>query len=181
MADRTKKWIADKMKVLMKTKPLEKIRVTEICKLAEIERPTFYYHFKDKYDLVVWIFLNDAYETDVISVESAVKGIAKMRNEFIFYKRAYDDVSQNALWQYMLEFFVKRYESEARKKLNTDVLDTQLKYSIRLYCYGCVGMTKEWLLNDNTTSAETVVCMMFESMPDVMKKVYFYDRKSDKE
>ncbi|HOC34893.1 MAG TPA: TetR family transcriptional regulator, partial [Ruminococcus flavefaciens] len=36
----------------MKTKPLDKIRVTEICRVAEIERPTFYYHFKDKYDLV---------------------------------------------------------------------------------------------------------------------------------
>ncbi|MBQ3464045.1 MAG: hypothetical protein IJH36_13265, partial [Clostridia bacterium] len=38
---------------------------------------------------------------------------------------------------------------------------------------GCVGMTKEWLLRDNTTSAETVVKMMFESMPDVMRLVYF--------
>ena len=52
MAERTKIWIADKMKELMKTKPLDKIRVTEICRAAEIERPTFYYHFKDKYDLL---------------------------------------------------------------------------------------------------------------------------------
>ena len=173
MAERTKIWIADKMKELMKTKPLDKIRVTEICRVAEIERPTFYYHFKDKYDLVAWIFLSDAYETDIISAESAAQGMAKMRQEFIFYKRAYDDVSQNALWQYMLEYFVKRYEVIAKEKLNTDVLDTQLRYSIRLYCYGCVGMTKEWLLNDNTTSAETVVEMMFESMPENMKKIYF--------
>ena len=34
MAERTKIWIADKMKELMKTKPLEKIRVTEICRVA---------------------------------------------------------------------------------------------------------------------------------------------------
>ena len=52
MAERTKIWIADKMKELMKTKPFDKIRVTEICRSAEIERPTFYYHFKDKYDLL---------------------------------------------------------------------------------------------------------------------------------
>ena len=173
MAERTKIWIADKMKELMKTKPLDKIRVTEICRVAEIKRPTFYYHFKDKYDLVAWIFLSDAYDTDVISAESAAKGMAKMRQEFIFYKRAYDDVSQNALWQYMLEYFVKRYELIAKEKLHTEVLDTQLKYSIRLYCYGCVGMTKEWLLNDNTTSAETVVQMMFASMPNDMRSIFF--------
>ena len=179
MADRTKIWIADKLKQLMTEKPLDKIRVTEVCKLAEIERPTFYYHFKDKYDLVAWIFLNNAYKTDVVSLKSSAEAMANMRQEFIFYKRAYDDVSQNALWQYMLEYFVKRYETEAIKKIGNDVLDTQLRYSIRLYCYGCVGMTKEWLLYDNTTSAETIVGMMFESMPERMKKVYFDEPSRD--
>ena len=46
MAERTKLWIADKMKALMKKKPIDKIRITEICQAAEIERSTFYYHFK---------------------------------------------------------------------------------------------------------------------------------------
>ena len=56
MAKRTKLWIAAAMKRLLVKKPLDKIRVTEICREAEIERPTFYYHFQDKYDLVAWIF-----------------------------------------------------------------------------------------------------------------------------
>ncbi len=51
MAERTKIWIANAMKDLMREKPIEKIRVTEICRKAMIERPTFYYHFKDKHDL----------------------------------------------------------------------------------------------------------------------------------
>ena len=46
MAERTKLWIADAMKRLLVKKPLEKLFVTDICKEAEIERPTFYYHFK---------------------------------------------------------------------------------------------------------------------------------------
>ena len=50
------------MKELMNTNPLDKIRVTGICRVAEIERPTFYYHFKGKHDLVVWVFLSDAYD-----------------------------------------------------------------------------------------------------------------------
>lgn len=52
MAERTKLWIAEAMKRLLAQKPIEKLRVTEICREAEIERPTFYYHFKDKYDLM---------------------------------------------------------------------------------------------------------------------------------
>lgn len=166
-------WIAEKMRELMKHKPIDKIRVTEICKAADIERPTFYYHFKDKYDLVAWMFCTDAYGTDITSVASAAAGINKMKQEILFYKRAYEDVSQNALWHYMLEYFVRRYSELAKEKLGTGILDTQLAYSIRFYCMGAVGMTQEWVLNDNITSAETVVQMMFASMPENLQKIFF--------
>ena len=173
MAEITKMWIADKMREIMKHKPIDKIRVTEICKAADIERPTFYYHFKDKYDLVAWMFCTDAYGTDIICVTSAAAGMNRMKQEILFYKRAYEDSSQNALWHYMVEYFTKRYTDLAKEKLGTDTLDTQLAYSIRFYCMGAVGMTQEWVLQDNITSAETVVQMMFHSMPENLRKIFF--------
>ena len=173
MAEITKRWIADKMRDLMKQKSIEKIRVTEICKAAGIERPTFYYHFTDKYDLVAWMFCTDAYGTDITSVASAAAGMNRMKQEILFYKRAYEDSSQNALWRYMLEYFVRRYTDLVKEKLGTDILDTQLAYSIRFYCMGSVGMTQEWVLKDNITSAETVVQMMFHSMPENMRTILF--------
>ena len=173
MAEITKHWIADRMRELMKYKPIEKIRVTEICKAADVERPTFYYHFKDKYDLVAWMFYGDAADTDVLSVVSAAEGMNRMKREILFYKRAYEDSSQNALWRYMLEYFVKRYTELAKEKLGTDILNPQLAYSIRFYCMGAVGMTQEWVLNDNITSAETVVQMMFNSMPENLRQIFF--------
>ena len=96
-----------------------------------------------------------------------------MKNDMVFYKRAYEDSSQNALWRYMVEYFTASYSELAKEKLGTDILDTQTAYSIRLYCMGAVGMTREWVLNDNITSAETIVQMMFNSMPDSMRKIYF--------
>ena len=171
MAEITKMWIADKMREIMKHKSLDKIRVTEICKAADIERTTFYYHFKDKYDLVAWMFCTDAYGTDITSVASAAAGMNRMKQDILFYRRAYADSSQNALWRYMLEYFVRRYSELAKEKLGTDLLDPQLAYSIRFYCMGAVGMTQEWVLKDNITSAETVVQMMFHSMPENLKTV----------
>ena len=38
---------------------------------------------------------------------------------------------------------------------------------------GAVGMTQEWVLTDNITSAETVVQMMFHSMPENLRKIFF--------
>ena len=171
MAEITKMWIADKMREIMKHKSIDKIRVTEICKAADIERPTFYYHFKDKYDLVAWMFCTDAYGTDITSVASAAAGMNKMKQEILFYKRAYEDSSQNALWHYMLEYFVRRYTELVKEKLGTDILDTQLAYSIRFYCMGSVGMTQEWKLKEITTAAETVALIRFHSRPGNMRRV----------
>ena len=173
MAERTKLWIAEAMKRLMVQKPIEKIRVTEICREAEIERPTFYYHFKDKYDLMAWIFYRDAFQTDVIGLQEAADGLKRMRRDFLFYKRAYEDSSQNALWQYMLEYFTEQYTKRAKELLRTETLDAQTQFSIQLYCYGGVGMTREWLLNDNITPAETAVEMMFHSMPENLQTIFF--------
>ena len=58
-------------------------------------------------------------------------------------------------------------------KSGREVLDTQLLFSIRLYCYGAVGMTREWVLEDNVTSPDTLVQMMFASMPDQLRQIYF--------
>ena len=73
----------------------------------------------------------------------------------------------------MLEYFVRRYTELVKEKLGADLLDTQLAYSIRFYCMGAVGMTQEWVLNDNITSAETVVQMMFNSMPENLHRILF--------
>ena len=173
MADRTKLWIAEKMKGLMAKKPLDKIRVTEICREAEIERPTFYYHFRDKYDLVAWIFVHSAADLDVIDVQSAAENISNMKKEYLFYKRAYEDKSQNELWMYMHDYFVKGYSEAAKRILGVETLDTQMSFSIRMYCYGAVWMSREWVLNDNITSAETVIRMMFNTMPKALREVYF--------
>ena len=61
----------------------------------------------------------------------------------------------------------------AKEKLRTDYLDAQIIYSIRLYCYGTLGRSREWLLHDNITPAETAVEMMFDSMPERLKDIFF--------
>lgn len=47
----TKRAIRDSFVSLIQQKPIEKISVTEICKLADINRGTFYSHYSDPYAL----------------------------------------------------------------------------------------------------------------------------------
>ena len=48
LSDYTKRMFADGLEELMLTKPLEKIRITELCRLCDADRQMFYYHFPDK-------------------------------------------------------------------------------------------------------------------------------------
>lgn len=59
----TKRVLATSLKKLMEEKPFEKISVGDICEKCDMNRKSFYYHFKDKYDLVNWIF-----DTEFIAV-----------------------------------------------------------------------------------------------------------------
>lgn len=55
-SEKMKYKLAEAMKELLDHYPVEKITVTQIVDQCGVTRPTFYRHFKDKYDLVNWHF-----------------------------------------------------------------------------------------------------------------------------
>ena len=55
----TKGMFADALETMMERIPLSKVRVADLCARCGVERRVFYYHFKDKYDLVAWMFERD--------------------------------------------------------------------------------------------------------------------------
>ena len=57
---RTKCMIAKGVKKLLETVSFGELSVGEICKQCQISRNTFYYHFKDIYDLVEWACLEES-------------------------------------------------------------------------------------------------------------------------
>ncbi len=52
----TKRALASALKELMESTPFAKITVSDICAKCNMNRKSFYYHFKDKFDLVNWIY-----------------------------------------------------------------------------------------------------------------------------
>lgn len=60
MSQMTKRALAQSLKNLLLQKPLKKITIHDITQDCGISRMTFYYHFKDIYDLVEWTCLADA-------------------------------------------------------------------------------------------------------------------------
>lgn len=52
----TKHALANAMKALLEEQSFDKISVSDICERCGMNRKSFYYHFRDKHDLVNWIF-----------------------------------------------------------------------------------------------------------------------------
>ena len=57
---KTKQAMADSLKRYMEVKSLSKITISAICEDCGINRKTFYYHFKDIYDLLRWTLEQDS-------------------------------------------------------------------------------------------------------------------------
>ena len=58
----TKKALSDALKKLMSQKAFSKITVSEIIRMCNVNRKTFYYHFEDIQALLKWMFEQEAIE-----------------------------------------------------------------------------------------------------------------------
>lgn len=59
-SENTKKMFANVLKGLLKKKKLSQISVKELVEICGVNRKTFYYHFRDIYDLMYWMLEREA-------------------------------------------------------------------------------------------------------------------------
>ena len=175
--DRTKQLFADKIMQLAKNKPIKDIQIKELCVLCGVERTTFYYHFRDKYDLVAWIFkqnyIEEASRAETINDERMIREMfhrLSMQKEF--FLNALQDSSQNNLREYMLAFYIGIEEKVLCEYYHTDSLNEELLYEVRNYSFGCMGQTIDWLLGKNNLSAEKMAHYQYKFMPEELKNAF---------
>lgn len=106
----TKKALASTMKALMAERPFAKISVSDICAACGMHRKSFYYHFRDKYDLVNWTFYHDFVEITVNSQPESFSGLYLRLCEYfyenrVFYRNALSVEGQNSFGEYYRELF----------------------------------------------------------------------------
>ena len=109
----TKRALADAIKALMQEMPFEKINVAHICERCDMNRKSFYYHFKDKYDLINWIFDTEfiafvteeqvylPFEEHITFFEDACEYFYRNKD---FYRKALKIKGQNSFSDHFREF-----------------------------------------------------------------------------
>lgn len=56
---KTERKLGNALKALMMSEPLDTITVKKISDRCRVNRQTFYYHFRNIYDLLTWIYLHE--------------------------------------------------------------------------------------------------------------------------
>ena len=177
LRDRTKKLFADTLKDMLKEMPMEKVRINELCRRCGADRQTFYYLFRDKYDLATWIFARD-YETVLMdtsgqyTIEHAAAILQRMHDDKLFYRKVFSDRSQNAISTYIFEYFVTLGTEAVRRQFGEEALTVDTVYEIKSHSFACVGHTLEWLEGRSGYSPEEFARLQYQFMPSILKKAY---------
>lgn len=162
--EKTQESLDEALLTLLQKKPIEKITVTEICRVANINRSTFYLHYKDIEDLYHQAenSLYDAYlrslerfvEKDtgwlgaLVQESEAELTILKETFSFIASHREMASIFMNADKQG--KFFSRFYESGKASYLKSIRTRRDLNESLALYYYdffasGVVGLIRNWM------------------------------------
>lgn len=160
----TKKALAVSMKQLMGKMPLAKISIKDIVNTCGVNRKTFYYHFKDKYDLINWIYYTEV--TDSIAdcnhydnwFEGTCRTLTYLQENKFFYKNALNTHGQNAFEEYFFEFCFGIVMG-AVNDLSSDmhIPDSNKNFIADFYTHAFVSITTEWIKNGANESPNTIV------------------------
>ncbi len=160
----TEKALALSLKQLMKTVPLSKISIQNIVGNCRLNRQTFYYHFKDKFDLVNWIYHTEV--TECIAncnhyenwTDGMYRTLCYLMNNNSFYINALNTPGQNAFDGYFFDFSCELIMGIVNDvSLGMNVPDMDKKFIADFYTHAFVGVIVQWIKTGMKDSPQIMV------------------------
>lgn len=151
----TKRALAGALRELMVDIPFDKIQVAHICERCGMNRKSFYYHFKDKYDLLNWTFDMDFISfvqkfSDSQSLEQRVSELREVCYYFYdnrdFYRKALKIEGQNSFSEHFREYIIPFLKDRLSYYLVGDVLDD---FELNFFTDAVVSTIERWLSDKN--------------------------------
>lgn len=175
----TKMAIRNSFFELLKKYPLEKITVTAICDIAEINRTTFYKYYENPYDLLSKI------EAEVLDeLHSKIASMEKTRLSPIFLIVLEDLINRKDMY---LILFSKNVDMMFKKrlfemcyadnieniKLDYPRLDEQKQSWLYYFiAEGCTGVVSQWIKNDMAEPPEEVAAFLEKLVYSVDREIF---------
>lgn len=164
MSQVTKRALEQSLKNLLLKKPLTKITVGDITDDCGINRMTFYYHFKDIYDLVEWSCLEDAkraldekktYDTWQQGLLQIFKAVQENK-PFILnvYRCVHREQVEKYLQPLVDQLLLNVINEEAA---GITVRDEDKHFIAQVYSYILIGLMLDWIKDDMREDPQQIV------------------------
>lgn len=154
MSQTTKRALEASLKNLLLLKPLNKITINDIAEDCGINRMTFYYHFKDIYDLVEWTCVEDASKAleGKKTYDTWQQGFLQIFEAVLankpFIMNVYHSVSREQVETYLYKLVYGLTIGVVNEKsTGMTIRDEDKKFIADFYKYAFVGLMLDWIKN----------------------------------
>lgn len=169
----TKSALASAFKDLMKEKTFARISVSDICATCEMNRKSFYYHFKDKYDLVNWIYNNEfiavvshkEYDSEWFLLEELCEYFYENKE---FYRKIFQVDGQNSFSDYF-RAIVMTILKGALAGVTTE--PSKIDFYVNFYTDAFVCAIKRWLFEKDCMPAKEFAALLKSCLVGVSQKI----------
>jgi AcrR family transcriptional regulator len=172
----TRKVLGDSLVELMKDKPVTKITIKELCESADVNRTTFYAHYKDQYDLLRQIeeetFVRIEDILDKYESKHSKREIFEMTEEIFAFIASNSNSVQTLLIEngdigfqkklfhrFMHKERVMKYFSE--KSIGREAKEYWYVYLIN----GAIGLVQHWLKDNMSIPVPELAKMLIKLNP----------------
>lgn len=169
------KCLFDALYALMQTNPIEEISVGDILAKAHVSRSSFYRRYRDKYELLTRSYERLLSNTYLLCLqgsswkESAVSLYRVLEAHPLFFKHALASQGPNSLRQYITDISMECFEEIFRQHGEELQSDWRMVTAARCYVQGTCAVTCEWAANDMPYTAEALIGLFYEILPDMLK------------
>ena len=171
MSQMTKRALVASLKDLLAEKPLDKITVTDLTEHCGVNRMTFYYHFKDIYDLVEWACIESAtralagqktYDTWQEGLQQIFEAVLENKP---FILNVYRSVKREQVENYLYSLTYQLIEGVVEEQSeNLMVTEEQKKFIADFYKYSFVGVMLDWIKRGMKEAPEEIANMVCVTM-----------------
>lgn len=165
MAVNMKKMLAKALLELNEHRSLDAITIQHLLDHTGISRQTFYNHFKDKNDLIQYIYEVyiipdfDDYTKKMDFELSMLRTLTQMKKYSTFLKQACLMDGQNSLKEYMFKH-CQAFDLKWHQHLYGSELPESLRFATIYHSTASTSMTLSWILSDMVVSCEEMAHMI---------------------
>jgi len=162
---RTKKLLKDALAELLMQKNINDITIKEIVELADVNRGTFYLHYRDIYDMLTQIETEMLLELEEIADRFPTPKLIDSPRPYIY--EVFQYIAENQRFCRMLlgpygdMAFVERLKSLVEERCFYSLMEAYPEKARINYQYfatytvsGCLGLLQVWLENDTNVSVK---------------------------